>query len=68
MSWAWSIPGSIAAVGALAALVVAWRTAQEAAGLRRDLERLGRMQPALVDARDEMTSTAVAVRRMRGGR
>ena len=65
MSWAWAIPGSIAAIGVVATAVVAWHTAREAARLRRDLEGFARLRLALVDARDDMASTAVAVRRMR---
>jgi len=68
LSWAWTIPGGLAAVGVAAAVVMAWRTARLADGLRRDLEELGRLRPALVEARDELTATAVAVRRMQPGR
>ena len=68
MSWAWMIPAAIAAVGVVVTSVMAWRTAQEAAGLRRELEGVAALQPALVTVRDEMAATAVAVRRMQRGR
>jgi hypothetical protein len=68
MSWAWTIPAAIAAIGVGATSVLAWRTAQEAAGLRRDLDGVTKLQPALIAARDEMAATAVAVRRMQHGR
>jgi hypothetical protein len=68
LSWAWAIPAGVAAVGGVGALVLAWRTTRLADGLRGDLEELGRLQPALVEARDELTATAVAVRRMQLGR
>ncbi|MFI5042077.1 MAG: hypothetical protein ACHQNA_09555 [Acidimicrobiales bacterium] len=68
MSWLWSIPAAIAGVGVAVASVLAWRTEQEAAALRGDINRLVGLQPALVEARDEMASTALAVRRMHPGR
>jgi hypothetical protein len=68
MSWAWMIPAAVAAVGVVATSVMAWRTAQEAAGLRQELEGVAALQPALITVRDEMAATAVAVRRMQRGR
>jgi len=68
VSWAWSVPAGIAAVGIVATLALARRTARLADGLRQDLEELARLRPALVEARDDMTATAVAVRRMQPGR
>ena len=64
MSWAWTIPAGLAAVGVVAVMIVARRTVILADRLRRDLADLGRLQPALVEARDELTATAAAVRRM----
>ena len=62
------LPAGLAAVGVVATAAVAWRTARLADGLRRDLEELAQLRPALIDARDELTATAVAVRRMQPGR
>jgi hypothetical protein len=68
MSWAWVIPAAIAGLGVLVMMVVAHRTAEQARGLRRDLDRVGDLRPALVEVRDEMAVTAEAVRRLRGRR
>lgn len=63
MSWAWAVPAGIAGVGVVVIMVIAERTAQEARALRRDLEGLARLRPALLEVHDEMAATAEAVRR-----
>ena len=68
MSWAWAIPAVIAVIGVVATSVVAWHTAREASGLQQELDQMRGLRPALVEARDDMAATAVAVRRMRPGR
>ena len=65
MSWAWAVPAGVAGLGVVAIMVIAERTAQEARALRRDLEGLARLRPALLEVRDEMAATAEAVRRLR---
>jgi hypothetical protein len=67
VNWAWAVPTAIAGIGIVAMMVVAHRTGEEARALRRDLEGLTGLRPALLEVRDEMEATAEAVRRLRRG-
>jgi len=60
------VPAGIAAVGVVAAALLARRAAFTAAALRRDIAGLGDLRPALVEARDDMSAAAAELRRLQG--
>jgi len=60
------VPAGIAGAGVVVAALLARRAAVTAAALRGDIARLGDLQPALVEARDEMSSAASELRRLHG--
>ncbi len=60
------VPAGLAAAGAVVASLLARRAASTAAALQRDLAGLGELRPALVEARDEMSASAAALRRLHG--
>ncbi len=66
MSWAWMVPAGLTAAGVVVAALLARRAAQVADTLRRDVAGLAELRPALVEARDEMSSTAAELRRLHG--
>ena len=66
MSWAWTLPAILAGAGVVVAVLLARRVAATATALRRDIDGLGELRPALVEARDEMSAAAAELRRLRG--
>lgn len=66
MSWAWMVPAGVAGAGLVIAGLLARRAAATAAALRNDIAGLGELRPALVEARDEMSSAASQLRRLHG--
>jgi hypothetical protein len=61
------VPAGLTAAGAVLATFLAPRAAVTAAALRRDLADLAWLQPALIEARDEMSAAASDLRRLHGG-
>jgi hypothetical protein len=59
VSYAWIAPAVVAVAGLPIVIGLARRAAEEAAGLRRDLQRFGDLQPALVEV-------ATAARQLQG--
>jgi hypothetical protein len=60
------VPASLTAAGVVVAALLARRAALAAGTLRRDIAGLAELRPALVEARDEMSSAAAELRRLHG--
>lgn len=66
MEFVWIVPAGMALVGAAVVAGLARRAAEEAAGLRRDLQRFGDLRPALVEVRQLTAEAVAAARQLRG--